>query len=279
MKRSIYLLILTGINLALNATNSIAQRAAVRQSIENKVAEPHRERGKKELEKITYNNDTRYEDAKNKVQATMAFESIYYDKKGKVKNTSVEKIVFGTNGECMVMNEGAKDEIWYIFNYADKANYMVMVNEKMAMKMPLINMKKMIEKAAQKEAQKIEEDNGTGWTSTDEKAVINGYNCKKYVYTYKENNKYTTMDAWFSNDVKMTDLSDNYLLGAKLSSYKFPQQTAYKDMVSGFMVRSILYNKKGEMEYQRDLKEFKKSADAKYFDLSPFAINNILDKL
>lgn len=258
-----------------------AQRSAAKRSIERsmekKYADPQRKKGREELEKVTYENDKRYKDPNNKVQATISFETKDFNKKGEVKNTSRDKIVFGKTGECMVMNEGDKDEMWMIFNYADKANYMVMLRDKSAIKMPLINMKKMIEKGAQKEAER--ETNGqASWQATEERQSINGYNCRKFIYTYPDNPKFSTLEAWVSADVKLS-LNGNYLLGARLESYKFPEQKDKGDMANGFIVRSILYNKKGRPESQRDLLSLTSSADEKYFDMSPFTINDVLSGL
>lgn len=257
-----------------------AQRAAIRDGIERsmikKHAEPHRKKGKEEIEKVTYENDKRYQDPTNKIQATIIFENKEFDKKGTLKNTSKDKIIFGKTGECMVMREGTKDEMWFIFNYADKANYMVYLKDKTAMKMPLINMKKMIEKGAQHEAADV--DAGVSWSATDEYQTINGYRCRKFVYTRTEDENSTKMDAWVSNEVKL-NLGDNYLLGARLNTYRFPTNETYKEMSNGFIVRSVFYNKKGLPEFQRDLISLQQQADEKYFDMTPFKVNDILDKL
>jgi hypothetical protein len=69
------------------------------------------------------------------------------------------------------------------------------------------------------------------------------------------------------------------MLGARLSSYKFPENKELKEMPNGFMVRSVLYNKKGKPENQRDLVKLEKSADEKYFDMSVFKVNDILSGL
>lgn len=261
--------------------SAVAQRAAVRNKIERdlekKHADPQRKKGKEEINKVTYENDKRYKDPNNKVQATLAFENKDFNKKGEVKSTYTDRIVFGATGECIVMREGEKDENWLVFNYADKANYMVTIRDKSAMKMPLINMKKMIEKGAKKEAERMEAGKAS-WKATGEKEKINGYNCTKFIYTYPNNPHYATMDAWVSTEVRL-DLGDNYMFGSRLSAYKFPESEDYKEMANGFIVRSILYDKKGRLDSQRDLTEFKKSADPKYFDMSQFKINDILSGL
>jgi hypothetical protein len=258
-----------------------AQRSAVKRGIEKsmeKKYDPQRQKGKEEINKVTYENDKRYKDPNNKVQATITFENKDFNKKGEVKTTTRDKIVFGKTGECMVMHEGGKDEMWWIYNYADKANYMVSLRDKSAMKMPLINMKKMIEKGAQKEAERVDNNDKASWKATEERQTINGFKCRKFVYTYPDNRHFSTMDAWISSDVKF-DLSDNYMFGARLSSYKFPDNKNSGDMPNGFMVRSVLYNKKGNPENQRDLVEMTSTADEKYFDMSPFKINDVLDRL
>jgi hypothetical protein len=259
-----------------------AQKAAIQKgierSMEKKYADPQRKKGREELEKITYENDKRYKDAENKEQATLSFENKTFNKNGELKSTSTDKIVFGSHGECMVMREGEKDEMWMIFNYADKANYMVNVKDKNAIKMPLINMKKMVERAAQKEAEKTEAGDKSSWSATEERQQINGYNCRKFIYTYADNKHFSSMDAWVSGEVKL-DLSGNYLLGARLDAYKFPANPEYKEMAAGFIVRSVLYSKKGKPESQRDLVSFKKTAEERYFDLSSFKVIDVLGQL
>jgi len=259
-----------------------AQRGTVKRQVkkdmEKKYADPQREKGKAELEKITYENDKRYADPTNKVQATIAFEDKELNKKGEAKTTVVQKIVFGKTGECIVMNEGDKKETWMIYNYADKANYIVDVKKKTAIKMPLINMHKMTESGAKKNADKNDTISSNGWKATGEEQNINGYNCKKYIYTYPDNKSYSSMDMWMSDEVKL-NLGDNYMFGARLNAYKIPANPQYKEMAHGFIVRSVLYDKKGVAVSQRDLKEFKKSADEQYFDMSKFKVTDVMGVL
>lgn len=259
-----------------------AQRSIVRKQVqkdmEKKYADSQRVKGKTELEKITYENDKRYKDPTNKVQATISFEDKELNKKGDVKKTMVQKIVFGKTGECIVMNEGDKNETWMIYNYADKANYMVNVKQKTAVKMPLINMQKMAEAGAKYEAEKNVTGNGSSWKATGEKQNINGYNCTKYIYTYADNSRYSTMDVWISTELSL-NLGDNYMFGARLNAYKFSENTQYKEMKGGIMVRTVLYDKKGNPVTQRDLKEFKKSADEEYFDMSRFKVTDVMSVL
>ncbi len=263
--------------LAANAQRSII-RQQVKKDMEKKYADSQRVKGKMELEKITYENDKRYKDPVNKVQATISFEDKELNKKGEVKKTMVQKIVFGKTGECIVMNEGDKNESWMIYNYADKANYMVNVKQKTAIKMPLINMQKMAEAGANAEAEKNTTDNHSSYKATGEKQNINGYNCTRYIYTYADNKKYSTMDMWLTNDISL-NLGDNYMFGARLNAYKFPANSNNKEMKGGVMVRTVLYDKKGSPVSQRDLKEFKKTADEQYFDLKGYKITDILSAL
>ncbi|RQO31652.1 hypothetical protein DBR32_06790 [Taibaiella sp. KBW10] len=276
--KGIYCLLL----LLLAATSVPAQRSYVRHKIEKdmekKYADPQKKKGKEALEKVTYENDKRYKDPKNKVQATFVFASADYDKKGNLKEASIDKIVFGKTGECMVSNEGEKNETWFVYNYADKANYMVQVKDKTAMKMPLINMQKMAEKMAKKEAAKEEQGEQTAWVATSETRVINGFNCKQYIYTYPANPKFSTYEAWVSNDVKIK-LDGNYMMGARVQSYNFTGTKTNKNLPMGYVVLGILYNKKGKPVNQRELKEMTKGAEERYFDMSPFKVNDVLDAL
>lgn len=266
----------------INPFDASAQRTIVRQKIRNdmekKYADSQRVKGKTELEKITYENDKRYTNPVNKVQATIAYEDKELNKKGDIKRTMVQKIVFGKTGECIVMNEGDKNETWMIYNYADKANYMVNVKQKTAMKMPLINMQKMAEAGAKAEAEKNATGNHSAFKATGEKQNINGYNCTKYVYTYTGNKKYTTMDMWLTNDISL-NLGDNYMFGARLNAYKFPSNPQNKEMKGGFTIRTVLYDQNGNPVSQRDLKEFKRSADEQYFDMSKFKVTDVLGLL
>lgn len=274
--------ILTVFLLCNGLTSINAQRSTIRRNIERnmeqKYGEEQRAKGREEIKKVTYENDTRYKDPENKIQATLTFETSELNKKGEVKNKMKDKIVFGKIGECIVMQEGDKNEMWFIYNYADKANYMVNVKDKTAMKMPLINMKKMVEKMARKEAERMQKGDGATWTATEEYQTINGYSCRKFVYTDSSQPDAATIDAWVSNDIHL-DLNDNYMFGARLNAYRFPDQPEYKDMVNGFIVRTITYDKKGNREMQRDLVAFEKSADERYFDMSVFKVNDILSGL
>jgi hypothetical protein len=45
------------------------------------------------------------------------------------------------------------------------------------------------------------------------------------------------------------------------------------------MVRTVLYDKNGAPVSQRDLKEFKKSADEQYFDMSKFKVTDVMGLL
>ncbi len=73
-----------------------AARAKIQKDMEKKYADSQRVKGKTELQKITYENDKRYKDPTNKVQATIAFEDKELDKKGAVKKATIQKMVFGT---------------------------------------------------------------------------------------------------------------------------------------------------------------------------------------
>ncbi len=260
----------------------VAQRAAVKSQVkkdmEKKYADPQREKGKEELEKITYENDKRYKDPTNKVQATIAFETKEITKKGTAKNSASQKIVFGKTGECIIMNEGEKNETWMIFNYADKANYMVNLKQKTAIKMPLINMQKMAEAGAKYEAEKNPDGNASSWKATGEKQNINGHACSKYIFTYQDNKSYSTMDVWLTKELSL-NLGDNYMFGARLNAYRFPETGQKSEMTGGVMVRMVMYDKKGNPVSQRDLTEFKKSADEQYFDMSKFKVTDVMSGL
>jgi hypothetical protein len=69
------------------------------------------------------------------------------------------------------------------------------------------------------------------------------------------------------------------MFGARLNEYKFPTDPKYKEMSNGFIVRSIFYDKKARPVQQRDLTQFTKTADEKYFDMSQFKVTDILSGL
>lgn len=275
------LFLMTGLLCGCSVTVS-AQHSAVKRQIEKdmekKYADSQRLKGKAELQKITYENDKRYKDPVNKVQATIAFEDKELDKKGGVKKTIIQKMVFGKTGECMIMNEGDKNETWMIYNYADKANYVVNVKQKTATKMPLINMQKMVEAGAKTESEKPASDKQSGFKATGEKQVINGYNCTRYVYTYQDSKRYASMDMWITNDINL-NLGDNYMFGARLNAYKVPAGMKGSDLKGGVTIRTILYDKDGRPVSQRDLTDFKKSADEQYFDMSKFKVTDVMGLL
>jgi hypothetical protein len=273
-----YCFILFLLAMCLHPVFSLAQyydpQQQVQNNMEKKYSDPQRQKGRDAIHKQTYENDKRYKDPTNKIQATIVYEDKELNKRGDTKKTTREKMVFGKNGECMVMNEGDKAEMWMIYNYADKANYIVNVKDKSATKMPLINMQKILGSG----------DDGSGtsfterWVDTGIKQNINGHDCEKFTYTYSSNSRYSTMDAWVSPDVKLS-LGNDYMFGERLNQYKLHASTKNKALMDGFMIRTIFYDKKNRPALQRDLTEFDKTADEKYFDMSPFKVTDIINGL
>lgn len=255
-------------------------KAKVEQDMKEKHAEPQREKGRKALEDITYENDSRYQTPENPVQATLVMQMKTFKKNGKLDDTNTTKIVFGNTGECMIMNEGEKNETRMLFDYKGAATYMVNEKEKTAMKMPMLNFQKMAEKMAGNQID-IEDDGGQ-WQRTNEQKEINSYNCRKYIYTNAKDN--TKMDAWVTQDISI-DLSGNHLFGGQIKDFSSESATVDSSNIDenfprGMMVRSIYYDKSGENPSMiMDVKSFKNSSDPKYFDLSSYTINDILGKL
>lgn len=257
-------------------------RSKIRNDIEKKQVEKHqadKEKGVKAIEDITYENDTRYKDFKGKTQATLEFKNTDFDKKGNAKESRTEKIVFGKLGECMAMNIGQKDEIWMMANYIDKATYMVNVKDKTAMKMPMMNFRKMADKMAKNQvnsAGENDKEKGT-WQATNETKKINGFKCKKYIYTYPENSKLSTLETWVTKDLTMV-MDNNYMFGTNIGNMK---TTAIKDynVPIGMMILTKAFNKKNILVNERELVKATKQTEEKYFDLTPFKINDVLDAL
>lgn len=253
-------------------------REAVRKNIEKKMDSTYRKQGRKAVGDITYENDKRYKDPNNKVVATLAFVDSSF-KKERAKSVTTTAMVFGKHGEAYVTRDELKpnepDQQWLVYNYADKANYVVMPKTKEAIKMPLINMQKMAERAAKKAAEDMEEGDGNSIEATDEYATIMGYKARKFIYRQSNG---TVIEQWVSTALKL-NLGDNYVMGARLNAYKFPENPKYKDMANGFVVRMVQYDKKGKVKYTRTLSRFEKAADEKYFDLSGFKVNDVLGNL
>lgn len=287
MKKT-YILTLTTLLLLLFIAPAQAQRGFIKRKIKNKIekdmkekhAEPQREKGKKALEDITYENDSRYPIPENPVQATMVMQTKSYKKNGKLDNTMNAKMIFGKTGECMIMNEGDKNETRMLFDYKGAATYMVNEKEKTAMKMPMINFQKMAEKMAGDQVDL--EDDGGQWERTNEKKEINGYDCRKYVYTNTKEK--TKMDAWVTQDISI-DLSGNHLFGGQIRDFSNDTSVAESSNVDenfprGMMVRSIYYEKNNDTPSMvMDITSFKKTSDPKYFSLEGYQVNDILGKL
>lgn len=272
MKNYKMLFLISLITLLFNQT-LLAQRNYIRtqikKDIEKKTVAPQQEKGVKAIEDITYENDTRYKDYKNSNPLSVEYVTLTYDKKGGLKKTSKEKYVFGKVGECMVMNLGDKDESWMIYNYKDKANYMVMLKDKSAMKMPLVNVQKMVEKQMEKQkAEKII------WEKTNETKTINNYACQKYIC---KNEDGTYVEVWSTKNA-VVQYPANYLLGMqmqKISTIASKQQ----DIPTGTIIDMLFYDKNNKIQYQRTLQKINKNAEEQYFDMSPFKINDVIDAL
>lgn len=283
MKKS-YIFLLSTLLLFLFIAPAQGQRGYIKkkiqQDMEDKYAEPEREKGKKALEDITYENDTRYPIPENPVQATLVMEMQSFKKNGKLDETTTTKILFGKTGECMVMNEGEKNETRMLFDYKGAATYMVNEKEKTAMKMPIINFQKMAEKMAS-QGGNMEDDNGE-WTRTNEEKEINGYDCRKYVYINKSEK--TKVDAWVTQDISI-DLSGNHLFGGQIKDFSKDASASDPSKIDenyprGLMVRSIYYEKNSDTpNMEMNITTFEKSSDPAYFDLSGYAVTDLLGKL
>ena len=270
--------LLTALVAGAQPGRSAAHRA-VQKSVEKKMDSTYRKQGRKAVGDVTYENDKRYKNPTNKVLATLVFIDSSF-RKDRLKYVTSSAMVFGKKGEAYVTRNELKpdepDQQWFVFNYADKANYIVMPKDKSAMKMPLINFQKMAERAAKKAAEDMEEGEGATLAATDEYAIIQGYKSRKFVLTQANG---TVMEQWVSTAMKLS-LGDDYVMGARLNTYKFPENPKYKEMANGFVIRMMQYDKKGRVKYTRTLSRYDKGvADEKYFDLSPFKVTDVLGGL
>lgn len=288
--KKLFIVSLTAMLLVLFIVPAQAQRGYIKSKIKEKVredmkekhAEPQRDKGKKALEDITYENDSRTTISENPVEATLVMKTESFKKNGKLDKTTTSKIVFGKSGECMVMNEGEKDEVRMLYDYKGAATYIVNEKEKTAMKMPLINIQKMAERMANQGFQGNKENDNAEWKRTDEQKEINGFNCRKYIYT-NETEK-TKIDMWVTQDIEI-DLSGNNLFGGQIKNLTMdaPKDESTKideNFPRGAMVRSIYYQKNSDTPSMiMDITSFKKTSDPVYFNLSGYQVNDILGKL
>ncbi|MEO8934227.1 MAG: hypothetical protein ABI295_07950 [Xanthomarina sp.] len=261
-----------------------AQRGYVKQKVKEdqkeKHAEPQREKGRKALQDITYENDTRYPVPENAVKATLVMETQSYKKNGKLKETMTTKMVFGDTGECMIMNEGDKNENRMLFDYKGAATYMINPKEKTAMKMPIINFQKMVEKMAGNQMD-LEDSNGE-WKRTEEQKEIHGHKCRKYIYTNTKEK--TKIYAWVTQDISI-DLSGNHMFGGQIKDFSTMQGLAKGSKIDenfprGLMVRNEYFEKNSDTpSMQMDITSFTKTSDPKYFDLSSYKVTDILGQL
>jgi hypothetical protein len=254
-------------------------RNQIRKNIEEKQGAAQKEKGVKAIEDITYDNDKRYKDFKGNTQATFEFFEVEFDKKGQEKRKRTDKIIFGKLGECMAMNVGEKSESWTIANYIDKAHYMVQVKDKTAMKMPLMNFRKMADRVAQKqELAQIDKEGTKGkWRATTEMQKINGYNCVKYIYTYPEGAAYKSFHVWVTKDVKII-VDAYYFMGTQIGQL-LPKQKVDPSMPDGFIVLSRLYKANNLLVTERELVRAENKTEERYFDLSGFKITGVTDAL
>lgn len=264
----------------------LSQRGIIKRQIEKKMiekhAEPQKEKGREAIENITYENDSRYPIPENPVQATLVMETKTFKNNGKPDDTMTSKIVFGKTGECMIMNEGEKNESRMLFDYKGAATYMVNEKEKTAIKMPMINFQKMAKGIAKSGFGEKSADTGK-WQRTNEKKKINGFMCQKYIYTNPEEK--SKMEVWVTQDINI-DLSGNHLFGGQINDFAKiaaeMESTAPTDpnLPKGMMVRSILYEKNRDTPTsQMDITTFNKTSNPAYFNLENYTVTDILGKL
>ena len=261
-----------------------AQRAwvksKVKQDMKEKYAEPEKEKGREAIKGVSYENDSRYPVPENPVQATIAMELMSFKKNGKVKDNTTTKWVFGKTGECMIVNEGTKDENRMLFDYKGAAMYMINQQEKIATKMPIINFQKMAEKLVAEHID-FEDENGV-WQQTNQTQTIHGFKCQKYIYTNSKEK--TTMHVWVTKDINI-DLSGNHVFGGQIknftnSAWRTKSSKIDNNYPQGMMVRSVFFeNNKETPNTQMDIVLFEKKSNPAYFNLENYMVNDILDKL
>ncbi|MDT0294604.1 DUF4412 domain-containing protein [Mesonia ostreae] len=287
MKKT-HLLTLTTFLLLLFAVPVQAQRGFIRNQVKKKVrkemkekyAEPQKEKGRKAIRDNVYENDTRYPVPENPVTATMVMETKNFKKNGKLKETSTMKMLFGKTGECMIMNEGEEEESRILFDYKGASTYMINTKEKTATKMPMINFQKLGKKLAGDQMD-LDDDNGE-WIRTEDQKEINGYTCRKYVYTnMKEKMK---MYAWVTQDISI-DLTGNHLFGGQIIDFSTNSANTSsvkrnKNYPNGMMVRSVYFEKNRDTpSMQMDITSFTEKSDSRYFDLSDYKVTDVLGGL
>jgi hypothetical protein len=277
LHKPLFLMLIMGLgsSVAVDAQPPSVKRK-VQESMEEKYAEPQREKGREAIRGVSYENDTRFTDVENRVEATIDMEIKSFKKNGKEKDKTNTKIIFGPSGECMATGYGTNDETRIVFNYADAANYVVNVKDKTAMKMPLINVGKMVNRMSQAMPD-AEEPHGS-WKKTSEQQTINGFSSEKYVYT---DNDGTSMEVWATQDITI-DLRDNYLFGTQIKDYGIEmegKQNIDPNIPRGMAVRTLSYDKNGDLTNQMDITKFDKSYDPAYFDLKKYKVIDIIDKL
>src|SRR5690625_136683 len=252
----------------------------IERDIEQKVGEKHKERGREEIKKVSYENDTRYEDFYNKTPLTLDIEITEFNpKNNKVKSKITSKLVFGKQGECYVINANTKEESILIFNYKEKANYMVNPHNKIATKMPLINLQKMINATAKNAANTPENSESDGnWKRTNETKNINGHLCRKYIYTNNNNRQFSKYEAWVAENLNY-NIDGNYILGSQLRNYNLPESNN-PQIHKGYILESAHFDKNsGNISQEIKITNIKKYAEEQYFDLSNYQVNDILDGL
>lgn len=277
LSKPLFLLLIMGLgsSVVVDAQPPSVKRK-VKESMEEKYAEPQREKGREAIRGASYENDTRFTDVENRVEATIDMQMKSFKKNGKEKDKTNTKIIFGPSGECMATEYGTNNESRIVFNYADAANYVINVKDKTAMKMPLINIGKMVKAMAQDMPDA--EDSGGSWKKTSEQQAINGFNSQKYVYT---DNDGTSMEVWATKDITI-DLRDNYLFGTQIKDYGIEmegKQDIDPNIPRGLAVRTLSYDKNGNITSQMDITQFDKSSDPAYFDLKNYKVIDIIDKL
>jgi len=244
-------------------------------AVERKMDSTYRKQGQKAVRDHVYENDTRFKDMGNRVQATICYMDSSF-KKDRLKSVISTKVVFGKVGEAYVTrDESKKQDVYFIFNYADKANYIVNVKDRTAIKMPLINFQKMMEHQQQRaaDAYSSSSDGDVGIKATDEYATIAGYNARKYVMKSKDGKR---VDMWLSKDVKM-NLGDDYMFGSRLNAYKVPSNPLFADMTNSYVVRMVAYDDNDNISMTQTLSEFTMGkADETYFDMSGYKVTDIL---
>lgn len=194
-------------------------------------------------------------------------------KKDKVREVSSCGLLLTPQGEAYIsrdeLKRGRPYRQWLLYRFSDSCYYVVDPLAETAIRTPKIVFLNPPKTATEASSG----DSFFNYVSDTVGGDIFGYSTRKYTYLLSDGGR---LEQWVATELSFP-LAQNVRMRNALEKFQFPDQQVFRERAGCFVVRERRYDKNGRIGYCRELQRLDMNqAESRFFDLSGFAISDIL---